>query len=128
MKSLLVFIVLLLLAPSQVLADTATLEAADGWFSWHIVGGEAAGKKLYVRKSQGNITRVAMSGEYCGFTRREPATDLGELSTDDAVSMLLELVMNEELERDIRQQALFGLAQSGSERAFATLDDLILGS
>ena len=127
-RRLFVAIALLLLSPVQALADTGGPAATDGWYSWSIVGGDADGKLLYVKKSQGRLIRIAMSGYDCGFTRRRPATVLGELSTEDAVSMLLEIVMNDSLDRTLREQALFGLAQSGSDRAFATLDRLILGS
>ena len=82
---------------------------------------------LYVKKLQDKTTRIAVSDHNCGIPRRVQATDLGEISTDDAVSMLLEIVMNDELGQEVREQALFGLAQSGSDRAFDTLDRPIFG-
>ena len=127
MKRLFLAFVLLLLAPAEALTDTGQQTATDGWYSWHIVGGEASGKKLYLRKDQGELIGVAVSGENCGFPRRETATDLGEVSTEDTVTMLLDIVMDDQLDMDVRQQALFGLAQTGSERAFDTLDRIIAG-
>ncbi|MDJ0749171.1 MAG: hypothetical protein QNJ11_06785 [Woeseiaceae bacterium] len=127
MKRLVALFALLLLTPAQLPAQAAEPESASDWYSWQIVGGEASGQQLFVQKSRGKLVRIALSGQNCGFARREPATHLGELSTDDAVTMLLDIVMNERLDKALRNEALFGLAQSGSDRAFALLDRLILG-
>ncbi len=127
MKRLLMISTVLLFAWIPALAQTGEPESADGWFKWQIIDGESAGMLLYVRKQQDQTVRVAVSGHNCGVPRRVQATDLGDISTDDAVSMLLEIVMNDDLDQDVREQAMFGLAQSGSDRAFDTLDRLIFG-
>ncbi len=128
MRRLVALIALSLLTPAQLPAQAGEPQAKSGWYSWQIVGGEASGQQLFVRKSGGKLVRIALSGQNCGLVRRESATYLGELSTDDAVTMLLDIVMNERLDRELRNEALFGLAQSGSDRAFAVLNHLILGS
>ena len=127
MKRLAVTCAVLLFAWMPVLAQTGEPASADGWYKWQIVDGESAGMMLYVRRQDEKAVRIAVSSHNCGVPRRAKATDLGEISTDDAVSMLLEIVMNDELEQPVREQALFGLAQSGSDRAFDTLDRLIFG-
>ena len=127
MKRLVIVIALLLPVFSSAPAESGEQAVSSGWFSWNIVGGEASGKELFVQRNQGKLIRIAVSGWNCDFMRRRPATHLGELSTDDAVAMLLDIVMDRRLDRELRNQALFGLAQSGSDRAFAVLDRLILG-
>ncbi|MDJ0710919.1 MAG: HEAT repeat domain-containing protein [Woeseiaceae bacterium] len=118
---------ILMLASMSLPAQAADPAAADGWYQWRIIDGESAGMMVYVHKRQDRTVRISVSGHNCGIPRRAAAIDLGEITTDDAVSMLLAIVMNDEMSRDVREQALFGLAQSGSDRAFATLDALIFG-
>ncbi|MDJ0748386.1 MAG: hypothetical protein QNJ11_02820 [Woeseiaceae bacterium] len=127
MKRLLVISAALLFAWMPVLAQTGETASADGWYRWQIVDGESAGMMLYMRRQQDKTVRIAVSEHDCGIPRHVQATDLGDISTDDAVSMLREIVMNDDLDQDVREQAMFGLAQSGSDRAFDTLNRLIFG-
>jgi len=126
-KCLAVTCTVLLFAWMPALAQSDEPASADGWYRWHVVDGEGAGMMLYVRRQNGEAVRIAVSSHNCGIPRRAKATDLGEISTDDVVSILLAIVMNDDLEQEVREQALFGLAQSGSDRAFDTLDRLIFG-
>ena len=106
-------------------AESGMPASADGWYKWQIVDGESTGMMLYVQKQQDKTVRISVSGDNCGIPRRVQAIELGEISTDEAVSMLLAIVMDDAHDHDVREQALFGLAQSGSDRAFETLDRLI---
>ena len=128
MTRLIVTCFALLVMWMPVSAQTGEPASTDGWYKWQIIDGDGAGMMLYVQKREDKTVRIAVSGHNCGIPRRVQATDLGEISTDDAVSMLLDVVMNDDLDQDVREQALFGLAQSGSDRAFDTLDRLIFGS
>ena len=50
---------------------------------------------------------------------------MGALSLDDSVDMLLDIVSEKDLDMDVREEALFGLAQSDSDTAFAYFDRLL---
>ena len=117
----------LLLLWLPIHAEMTGVTSPDGWFKWHIADSDSAGKSLYVRKQRDRLVSIVVADSNCGYSRHRAATDLGEISTDDAVTMLLDIVMNDDLDRDLREQALFGLAQSDSDRAFAALDRIILG-
>ncbi len=120
-------LVALLLVSWPCHAQVTEMASADGWFRWHIVDSNSAGKSLYVRKQRDRLVSIFIADGNCGYTRREKAIDLGEMSTDDAVSMLLDIVMDDDLDKTVREQALFGLAQSDSDRAFDALDRIIFG-
>ena len=84
-------------------------------------------KILFVRKQDGLPVRLAVFDASCSVRTRSPVTDLGTVSSDEAVLMLLDFVKRSDLNRKTRESALFWLAQSGSDRAFQYLDELIAG-
>ena len=110
---------------------------------------------VYVRLNAGNVTKIRALTSECPVTTRTPLNDLGRVSTsasvawllgqvdaetrvsedaiaaismhvgDEAFTALTSLVEDRDRDKDLREQALFWLAQSNSDEAFNYLDRLL---
>jgi hypothetical protein len=104
------------------------LGAADGWYKWQVDNAETT---LFLYQEKGKPTRIRTVGPDCRISWGRSdgisgeVTDMGVLSLDDSVALLLDIASAEDLDLDVRQEALFGLAQSDSDAAFAYLDQLL---
>lgn len=99
--------------------------AADGWYKWQVDG---ATTTLFLRQENGKPASILMFSPDCRWSSNGisgEVTDMGALSLDDSVDMLLDIVSEKDLDMDVREEALFGLAQSDSDTAFAYLDQLL---
>jgi HEAT repeat protein len=59
--------------------------------------------------------------------REEAVFALSQLPGERGIDALFAVLRDQGLHREIREQALFWLAQSDSDRAFAYLDELLAG-
>jgi hypothetical protein len=131
---------------------------ADGWYKWQIDGnmttgssccngqtcdldsghgivissspckGNSGSATLYVRKDSGQPTRIRVFDSSCRVSSSERITDMGSLSQDDGVAILLDIVQERNTEMEVREEALFWLAQSNSDTAFEYFDRLLSDS
>ena len=69
----------------------------------------------------------AVAGDPDREVREEAVFALSQLPGERAVDALLDVVGNRRLDREVRKAALFWLVQSGSDRAFATVERLLAG-
>lgn len=90
--------------------------------------GDSGTTALYLRKVHGVPTRIRVFDSSCEVSASEAITDMGSLSQDDSVVMLLDIVNTRELSMDVREEALFWLAQSNTDSAFAYFDELLSGN
>lgn len=101
---------------------------ADGWYKWQIDG---AATTLFLHQESGKPTRVRVFSPDCrpdsrGITGE--VTDMGSLSLDDSVALLLDIANDQKSDMDVREEALFGLAQSDSDIAYDYIDRLLFGT
>lgn len=104
-----------------------SIGAADGWYKWQV---EGTATTLYVRQERGQPTGIRVFSPDCRLAMRGisgEVADMGSVSVDDSVALLLRIARNENFDMDLRQEALFGLAQSDSDTAYAYLDQLLFG-
>jgi len=110
-------------------SSAPSIGTADGWYKWQV---EGAATTLFLQQKQGKPARIRFFSPDCRITWgdlndiSEEVVDMGALSMDDSVAMLLEIVGQKELGMAVREEALFGLAQSNSDAAFEYFDQLIL--
>ena len=111
--------------------SAATIGAADGWYKWQVDGTDTT---FFLHQKDGEPSRIRFISPDCrvswgnrnGVTGE--VTDMGSLSLDDSVAILLDIATEKSLDRDVREEALFGLAQSDSDTAYAYLDELLFGN
>ena len=131
---------------------------ADGWYRWQVEGGmttrssccyrqscdldgghgivisnapcgaSSGSTMLYVRKEDGQPTKIRAFDSSCDVSTSETITDMGSLSQDDSVAMLLDIVRGRDIDMEVREEALFWLAQSNSDTAFEYFDRLLSDS
>lgn len=130
----------------------------DGWYKWQVDGGMTTGSSccksqtcnldgghgivissspcetssgsatLYVRKDDGQPTQIRVFDSSCEVSSSETITDMGPMSQDDSVAMLLDIVQERNIDIEVREDALFWLAQSNSDTAFEYFDRLLSDS
>jgi len=138
--------------------STPTDEDADGWYKWQVDGSMTTGSSccytqacnldgglgivindarcqansgsaiLYIRKDEGQPTHIRVFDSSCEVSSSETITDMGSLSQDDSVAMLLDIVRERNIDMEVREEALFWLAQSNSDTAFAYFNRLLSDS
>ncbi len=135
-------------------AEEFAVPTDDGWHAWRIQG-ESDLVRIYVRINDGSPTRIRFRGKACMMDEPTDFQDLGVIDNEFSIAWLVEKVgadsrVSEDaiaaisahagdaaftaltglLEdrgrgKKTREQALFWLAQTNSDRAFAYLDALI---
>ena len=110
-------------------SGTETPDGASGWYTWQVDGFSNAGQatRIYLYADDGVPTRLRVVNPNCTPSVIESAEDLGTLSEEAGVELLRDIAASQSLAMDLRQSALFWLAQSGSDTAFDYLNQLILG-
>jgi len=106
-------------------SSAPSIGAADGWYKWQVDG---ATTTLFLRQENGKPASIRMFSPDCRWSSRGisgEVTDMGILSLDDSVAMLLDIVSEDDLDMGVREEALFGLAQSDSDTAFEYFDRLL---
>lgn len=87
--------------------------------------GNSGTTTFYLRQEHGLPTHIRVFDSSCEVSANEAITDMGPLSQDDSVIMLLDIVNAKRLSMEVREEALFWLAQSNTDSAFAFLDELL---
>lgn len=123
-------------------SSAPSIGAADGWYKWQVEGGASGGSSccfrlagknsgvttFYVRQENGKPTRIRAFDSNCDAPTSEEITDMGALTQDDSVTLLLGIVNGKQHDMDVREDALFWLAQSNSDKAFEYFDHLLSDS
>lgn len=105
-----------------------SIDTSDGWYKWQV---EGAATTLFLYQENNKPTHIRIISPDCRITwhgRKRingEITDMGTLSLDDSVAMLLDIVREKDLGKDVREEALFGLAQSDSDTAFEYFDQIL---
>ena len=90
--------------------------------------GASGHSTYYMRKEGGVPVRIRVYDANCEVSSSAPITNMGSLSPDESVAMLLDIVNERKLGMDVREEALFWLAQSNTDSAFAYFDELLSDS
>ena len=81
--------------------------------------------QFYVRIENGRPAAIRTLSAACPVTAESAVRDHGVLPAKDNIEWFRHLIEDPELDRDIRQEALFALVQSESDAAFEYLDRLL---
>ncbi len=101
---------------------------SDGWYKWQVEEREAT---LFVLKKDNRPERIHFRQSDCQFwsSGRQPigddVTDMGSLSLEDSVTMLLDIAKSDDLDMRVREQAMHWLAQSDSDAAYAYINAVL---
>ena len=110
-------------------SSAPSIGSADGWYKWQV---EGATTTLFLHQEKGKPTHIRLFSPDCRVTVfggksgiKGEVVDMGLMSVDDSVAMLLDIVNEKDLDLDVREEALFGLAQSDSDTAYEYFDQLL---
>ena len=119
---------LLWIAPAS---SAPAIGTADGWYQWQVDG---AARTFFLHQEKGKPTRIRFTSPDCRISWGSnngvsgKVIDIGSLSLDESVTMLLEIATEKSLRRSVRKEALLGLAQSDSDKAYAYFDEVLFGN
>ena len=129
----------------------------DGWHRWQVPSVEHPEEEvIYVRVKSGETKEIEIRGDWCNGHTHKNAIDHGTLSTDESIDWLQQYlgirsdlgsdalaaisrhagdrslkilvdIVESDAHKDIREQAVFWMAMSGSEKAFVYIDRLLMG-
>lgn len=81
--------------------------------------------QVYVRLVSGEPRDIRVLGSNCPVSVDSGLTDHGLVSSAENLGWFRNIIENRSLDRDVREEALFGLVQSESDAAYAYLDALL---
>ncbi|MCH9695328.1 MAG: hypothetical protein K0U72_12530 [Gammaproteobacteria bacterium] len=99
--------------------------SASGWHRWQIDNKHET--TVYVRLQDGRPTRIRTHDGDCIRPPKGEVTDHGLVAASESYLWFRQFVEMRELDKHMREAALFGIAQSDSDQAYDYLDSLISG-
>ena len=99
--------------------------ATDGWHTWSIENDEAEQVHFFVLVENGKPARIHSMNWNCRRPTKDRAVDHGRIAAAESYEWFRVVVENHDVERDIRDAALFGLVESDSEEAIAYIDGIL---
>ncbi len=81
--------------------------------------------QVYVKFDDGKAADIRVLSSNCPVSSESEIADHGLVSVDENIGWFRDIIENKRLDMDIREEALFGLVQSGSDAAFDYLDSLL---
>jgi len=110
----------------SVSRQTCNLDSKHGTIISNSDCSESSGTlTFYVRSKRGKPAVVRAFDSNCPVSTEEAVTDLGPVSVATSDAMLLEIIQATDLDKDVREDALFWLVQAGSDATFEYLDQLL---
>lgn len=98
--------------------------SADGWHAWRVgVDGQQA--QFYVLIENGKPARIRSMNWNCRRPTKEAAIDHGTVSSAESFSWFRAVVEDPSVDEHVRDAALFGLVESGSDDAFEYIDRIL---
>jgi len=118
----------LVLLGLALLWSTPSVGDSDGWYKWQVSENAAT---LYILKKDDRPSRIRVVSTDCrpwsdsvhGVSG--DVTDMGTISLDDSVTMLLDIARSDDLGMNVREDALFWLAQSNSDEAYLYINEIL---
>ena len=81
--------------------------------------------QFYVRIKNGRPTDIRTLSAACPVTATSAIKDHGVVPAKDSLAWFRNVIEDPGLDKDVREEALFGLVQSGSDEAFRYIDRLL---
>jgi hypothetical protein len=81
--------------------------------------------QIYVRLDNGEPKDIRVLSSNCPVSTESEVADHGLVSAGESLDWFQSIIENQQLDMDIREEALFGLVQSESDAAFDYIDSLL---
>jgi hypothetical protein len=91
-------------------------------------GGCAAGSgsiRIYVQMDKGMPKDILALSSACPVSTESAVADHGLVSAEENLDWFRTIIENQQIDKDIREMALFALVQSNSDKGYAYIDDLL---
>jgi len=99
--------------------------SADGWHSWHVDTAEGDQVQFYVLIENGRPEKIRSLNWNCRKPTRDKVNDHGTVSAAESYAWFRDVVEDAAVDEQVRDAALFGLVESGSEDAFEYIDQIL---
>jgi len=143
-------------AGSEIRAAEMLNLVDDGWYTWRVASvSEFEEDQFYVLVKSGEPRKIEIVGHWCSDRKHSGAVDLGLLETDVSIDWLQQYagkrsdlgsdalaamsrhaggraltilidIVESDAHMDVREEAVFSMANSGSEAAFNYIDRLLM--
>ena len=103
----------------------AEIAATEGWHTWRV--GEQSDEvvQFYVLVENGKPARIFSTHWNCRQPAKAEAIDHGVIAAAESYEWFRAVVEDAAVDRDIRDAALFGLVESGTDEAIAYIDRIL---
>ena len=98
----------------------------DGWHTWRVELADGDPVRFYVLLEDGKPARIQSMNWHC-YRRddRQDALDHGAVAARESFEWFRGVVEDSDVDRDVRDAALFGLVESGDDEAFSYIDRIL---
>lgn len=99
--------------------------SADGWHSWHVDTAEGDQVQFYVLIENGKPEKIRSLNWNCRKPTKDKVNDHGTVPAAESYAWFRNVVEDTEVDKRVRDAALFGLVESGSDDAFEYIDQIL---
>lgn len=118
-----------LLASALIWSESSAAElqgvSADGWHSWHVDPSDNDQVEFYVLIEDGKPAKIRSLNWNCRKPTKEAVDDHGTVSAEESYAWFRDVVEDADVDKHVRDAALFGLVESGSDDAFEYIDRIL---
>ncbi len=104
---------------------TAELADSNGWHTWQVVVESGELVHFHVLVEEDTPARIHSMNWGCYRPARAEAIDHGVVTATESYDWFLRVVEDEDVDRDVRDAALFGLVESASDEALDYIDGIL---
>ena len=98
---------------------------ADGWHTWQVDAEDGDLVQFYVFVEDGKLARIHSLNWNCRKPTRDAVNDHGTVTAAESFAWFRAVVEDAAVDEHIRDAALFGLVESGSDDAFEYIDRIL---
>lgn len=99
--------------------------SADGWHSWHVDIADGDQVQFYVLIANGKAEKIRSLNSNCRKPTRDKVEDHGQVTAAESYAWFRVVIEDATVDEHVRDAALFGLVESGSEDAFEYIDRIL---
>lgn len=97
----------------------------DGWHTWQVDTEDGDRAHFYVLVKSGKPARIHLLNWNCRKPTKEAVNDHGTVSPGESYAWFRAVVEDAQVDGHIRDAALFGLVESGTDEAFEYIDRIL---
>ena len=97
----------------------------DGWHTWQVLTEDGDAAQFLVLVEGGKLSRIHSLNWNCRKPTREAVTDHGTVSPGESYAWFRAVVEDSGVDGHVRDAALFGLVESGTDEALEYIDRIL---